>query len=275
MRAIGFTQGQLGDLIISTVAARSFKENVQNSTLTLGINKKYSETAPLFANHPHFDNIHFYDGYDNWPTEIDINYLKSENYDIIFPAMPKRGTNESSWWKTEHQCQNICSLYGLPHPRDGYQCHLTKWFDIPDYSNYIAFNYIGAFYAGYPNNKSYSPEQAQQIVNLIRKIGYKVIILGDPKEPRLENAEKKNLSYFESVKTMLGCKALIGVDSGLTWVASAYSHPVLASYSNEYYGKEFISSIQPINPNARYLDEKLISQISVDKIEQELSIILS
>lgn len=268
MRAIGFQQGQLGDLVISTVPARAFKQAYPRATLTLGLNKKYADIAPLFANHDSYSDIHFYDGYDNWPSPWDRDYLNRAGYDIVFDAMPKR-SNEATWWQTEHQARNACSVYGLPAPEDGLQCHLNKWFDVPDYSGYIAFNYIGAFYAGYPNHKSYSPECARELVKLIKAKGYNVIVLGDPKEPPLEGTERKPLSYFESVKTMLGCRALVGIDSGLTWVASAYSHPTVAGYASEYYGYR-VSAIQPINPKASYVSAPRIEQISVDSIMQGL-----
>lgn len=272
MRAIGFQQGQFGDLVISTVPARSFKQRHPGATLTLGLNQRYADMAPLFA-HSDFDDIHVYESYDWWPNNRDNNYLVRAGYDHVFDAMPKRA-NEANWWRFEHQCQNACSLYGLPYPIDGHQCKLTKWFDVPDYSGYVALNYIGAFYAGYPNVKSYSPERARELVKMIRAKGYKVIVIGDPKEPALEDTERKDLSYFDSVKTMLGCRALVGLDSGLNWVSSAYSHPTLACYASEYYGDK-IGSIQPVNPNSRYLSAPSLNQISLDVIEQELQTLLS
>lgn len=282
MRAIGFTQGQRGDLIISTVPARAFKQMYPDGSLTLGLNKQYADMAPLFVNHESYDDVHIYDAYDNWPSPLDESYLKRAKYDIIFDAMPKRA-NEATWWQKEHQCQNACSLYNLPYPKDGIQCRLTKWFDVPDYSGHIALNYIGAFYAGYPNAKSYSPERARELVKMIRAKGYKVIVLGDPKEPALEDTERKPLSYLDSVKTLLGCRALVGIDSGLTWLASAYSHPTLACYSDHYYrtgSPNFADSstpayaIQPVNPKAQYLSAPNLNDISIEAISTALDSIL-
>jgi len=273
MKAIGMTQGQRGDLIISTVPARAFKEQYPNATLTLGLNKRYADMAPLFANHESYDSVHFYDAYDNWPSQLDLEYLKRAEYDIIYDPMPKRH-NEASWWKTESQVQNACSLYNLTPPTD-LQCRLTQWFDVPDLKDYVALNYIGAFYSGYPNAKSYSPQRVAGIVGLIKTKGYKVIVIGDPAEPHLEGTERQNLSYFDSVKTMLGCKAFVGIDSGLTWAASAYSFPTLASYSHEYYGADRVCAIQPVNPNGVYLSGSSLNDISIDKISQKIDNILS
>lgn len=273
MRAIGFMQGQRGDLVISTVAARSFKQHHPEVTLTLGLNKQYADMAPLFVNSD-FDDVHFYDGYDKWPRHPrDTEYLKRAGYDHVFDAMPKRA-NEATWWQTEHQCQNACSTYQLPYPKDGHQCRLAKWFDVPDYRGYVAFNYVGAFYAGYPNQKSYSPARAREIVQLIRARGYKVLVLGHPKEPLLEDTELAPSGYFDAVKTMLGCKAFVGIDSGFTWVSSAYSHPTLACYSDAYYTKQYVGSIQPVNPNAQYLSAPSLNDIPVADIDARLSMLL-
>jgi len=153
---------------------------------------------------------------------------------------------------------------------------LNPWFApyLDDFRDYVAFNYIGGFYAGYPNSKSYSPERAAEIVKLIKSMGYKVIVLGDPNEPELAGTERIKMSYVDSVKTMLSCKAFVGIDSGLTWAASAYSFPTLACYSDSYYGTH-VSSIQPINPNGRYLSAPTLDEIPLDQIVESLTSLLS
>jgi ADP-heptose:LPS heptosyltransferase len=272
MRAIGFQQGLRGDLILSTVAARAFKQAHPEWHLTLGLNQQYADMAPLFA-HSDFDDVHVYEGYDNWPTARDEAYLKRAGYDHVFDPMPKRA-NEATWWQTEHQAQNACSIYRLPYPSDGHQCRLTKWFDVPDYRDYVAFNYVGAFYAGYPNAKSYSPQRAREIVQLIRDKGHKVIVIGHPKEPTIEGTERGPSAYFDAVKTLLGCRAFVGIDSGFTWLASAYSHPTLACYSDAYYTKQYVGSIQPANPNARYLSAPNLNEVPLTDIDAALSQLL-
>jgi len=266
-RAIGFNLGLRGDLIMNTVAARSFKQQNPGWHFTLGVGPQFADMEPLFREHPHIDAFHAYDSYDNWPNEKDQEYLRASWYNSVFHGMPQH--SHPRWHDYVHQAEETCWMNGLPPPKDGLQCHLNKWFDVPDYSGYIALNYIGAFYAGYPNNKSYSPLCARELVKLIKAKGYKVIVLGDPKEPPLEGTERKGLSYFESVRTMLGCRALVGIDSGLTWVASAYSHPTVAGYASEYYGNR-VSAIQPINPQANYVSAPRIEDISVDAVAQAL-----
>jgi ADP-heptose:LPS heptosyltransferase len=47
MKAIGFNQGQIGDLGMNMIACRAFKEAYPDSHLTFGINKKYQSIAPI------------------------------------------------------------------------------------------------------------------------------------------------------------------------------------------------------------------------------------
>ncbi len=267
-RAIGFAQGQRGDLCISTVAARAFKEQFPGAHLTLGMNKQFADMVDLFKNHEYFDDIHLYEEYDNWPSLEDINYLNNDgHFDIVFSAMPKRG-NEHNWWQFEHQALNSATVYGL-NPPSSLQCSLTQWFNIPDNGRYVAFSPIGGWY-NYPNAKSLSIPRAQEIVDFIISLGYGVIQLGAPDEPKLNGTEKKSLTYIESVRNMLGCKMLIVPDTGLSWVASAYSMPTLGLYSNAYYSSKFIGNIQPKNPNAQYLDDPNVNDINIELIKEKI-----
>lgn len=266
-RAIGFNVAQRGDIIISTVAARAFKETYPDARLTLGINRQYEDMLPLFGAHESFDDFHLYHGLDDWPNGEDNLFLAKNQFDIVYHGMPKR-PNEATWWRTESQPANICSLYGLKVPRN-LQCSLTKWFDVPDYSSYIGFQPFGGW-QDWPNKKSFSLARAQEVVNLIVKSGFKVLQFGGPEEPSLDGATRFDGTYFDSMKAMVGCRALVTIDSGRVWAASAYSVPTLGLYSHDYYGEQFISNIQPINPNAIYLSAPLVNQINLDVIGARL-----
>ncbi len=266
MKAIGLTQGLRGDLVISTVAARAFKERFPDSKLVLGMHKDFADMAPLFFQHESFDNIHFYDGYDNWPSEIDKEYLGKAKYDIVFNAMAPHLDNE--WWRQRHQTEENCHMHYLPIPKN-IQCALNPWFSVPDNKKFVAFSPIGGFY-NYPNAKSLSLERAQEIVDFILDAGLQVWQIGHKDEPRLEGVTKKDLSYFDSVKNLLGCKAFITVDTGLCWLSSAYSFPTLGLYSNSYYSPQYIKNIQPIQPNAQYLDAPNVNNIDIELIKQKI-----
>lgn len=266
MKAIGMQNGIRGDLIISTVVARSFKERFPDSKLIMGLHKDFADMVPLFFQHESYDNFHLYDGYDNWPNEIDKKYLSKAKYDIVFNAMAPHLDN--AWWKSWHQTEENCHMHYLPIPKN-IQCSLNPWFDISDNKKFVALSPIGGWY-NFPNTKSLSIPRAQEIVNFILSLGLGVIQLGHPDEPKLDGTTKKNLTYFDSVKNLLSCKAFITVDTGLTWVASAYSFPTLGLYSNSYYSSSYIKNIQPINNKAIYLDAPNVNDIDIELIKASI-----
>lgn len=267
MKAIGFNVGQRGDLILNTVAARAFRERFSETDhLTLGVAPQYADMLPLFAQHPDIDTTHVYGCYEGWPNAQDQAYLKWANYGYVFNGMPQH--RQDDWWRIRHQAAETCVMHGLAAPAN-LQCQLNPWFApyLDDLHDYVALNWIGGF-QDWPNRKSFSLERATEVVRLIRAMGYKVLVLGDPREPALPDTERRNLTYFESVKAMLACRAFVGVDSGLMWVASAYSHRALGLYANGYYGAEFVKHIQPVNPNAIYLDAPVTNEIALDRVAQ-------
>jgi ADP-heptose:LPS heptosyltransferase len=266
--AIGFNLGQRGDLVINTVASRSFKQMFPKTLLVLGIGPQYADMIPLFKNHPYFDAIHVYNSYDNWCDLTDQQYLSRTHYDLVFNGMPRHTSDK--WFEQYHQCEEVCAMHNLEIPED-YSCELVKWFDNDDRidtKKTIAFAPFAGFY-NKGNDKKLSIEKAQQIVDICCDLDYDVLQLGGSDEPRLNHVLTIYSDYFGSVKSMLSCKSLIHTDTGLGWVASAYKFPCLGLYSNAYYGDK-IKNIQPINPNAVYLDSDNVNNISLDIIKEKL-----
>ena len=263
-KAIGFNAGQYGDLIISTAAAKVFKERFPDSELTLGISKNFSEISPLFYNHLYFDNIHIWEGYNNWPSDIDKKYLEFKKYDIVFNAMPQHTRND--WYNYHHFTQEICLSHGF-EPTENLQCNLTKWFDtIPGYENYIALSVFPGY--GASNGRTFSIEKLNELVDNIHKLGYKTILIGTDKEPKLNNTETTNTTFFNSVKTMLSCKMLITADTAMSWVASAYNFPTIGYYTRNYIDMKIdrICSHIPVNPHGQYISADKITDIPIEKI---------
>ncbi len=262
--AIGFHSGLRGDIVLSTVAIRMFKQTHPDWRFILGVDSKYADMIPLFYQHPLVDSFHVYEG-GAWPSHADAAYLSQSRHNIVFHPM---GEHPEQWWtKIPHQTCLICDSFGLPYPSDIKDCGciLNPWFATysQDRSNYIALAPVGAAYAGYPNNKSYSPDQIAKIVEYCKSLGFKVLQIAGPTDSHFEGCERlpTGSSYLDSVKAISGCKALVTIDTGINWVMSAYGFPVLACYANSYYGKEHVSAIQPINPRAIYLDAPQINDI--------------
>lgn len=274
MRFYALNQGQAGDLVINTVAARLFKKVLPNDTLIMNVNKRYIDLVPLFLNHPHIDGVHIWDGYDKF-SEIDMKWKNSLRDGVIMNPMPPHSRND--WYLHYHQAEECCYQNGLLITdllNGDFSCHLNPWFDIPHFSKHIAFAPFAGFY-NKGNKKKLTTENAQKIANMIVDMGYVPLQIGGPDEPLLDGCELPlDKTFFGSVKYMLGCKALITTDTFTSWAASAYKFPTLGLYSNEYYGKEYVKNIQPINPLALYLDNVNVNDISLDLIRETLKLLL-
>lgn len=280
MKYFCFNQGQVGDLCLNTVPARLFRKLYPDQgSLIMNVNKKYVDIIPLFYNHPHIDGFHVWGGWDQ-PTEKDIKYEK-ENWQHSFrPRMPKHSRED--WYLHYHQAEECCYQNGFSHEQvkqlnGDFSCYLEKWFDVPDFSNYIAFAPFAGFYN--PNNsKKLSTGRAQDITRLLNKLGWKILQIGGNDETRLDLTDKYNTDYFGSMCNILGCRAFITTDSWGAWFASAYKFPTLGLYSNEYYsrtGRNFVHHIQPINPEAIYLDSTNVNNIPLDLIEEKIKLLCS
>ncbi len=269
-RAIGFHLGLRGDLIMGTVAARSFKQLYPGSHLTLGVGPQFKDLLPLFHDHESYDATHVYSTYDGWPAAKDEDYLRAANYDVVFHGKPEH--RDQKWWTLRHQYAETCHMVGLPAPAD--LCpRLTRWFSPANIQfPTVAFAPFGG--NGQVNDKMLSVPQAQAIVDYIVKLGYMVLHLGAPGEPRLKGAQLLPVSYFDSVRNMLSCRALIHCDTGMGHVAGAYNHPSLGLYGCRYFGKEFAHQIMPIHSNFRSVVAETIEQIDLDIVRKSITLML-
>lgn len=276
-RYLGFNPQQYGDLYMATVAARCLKRHDPDSHLTFVIAADYRDCAPLFLDHPNIDRIHILnrgrDGFD----AVDRAWIDDQKLFYAFNPMVDHDHSDP-WWKRRIQTHEAAYMHGVPiPPDDDGKIRMTRWFKpTEDLGKYVAISPFPASYAGIKNGKSLSIERAQDIVDLLRnEHGYRVLQVGAKDEPTLKGVEKMDRSYFEAVKDVLGCRLFIGGDSGFTWLMSGYGFPTLALYSDSYYGKEFVKNIQPVNPNALYLSESNVNEISLDSIAKSLDTLLS
>ncbi len=268
-RAIGFQQGLRGDLVFSTVAARSFKEQYPDWHLTLGLNRQFKDLVPLFFD-SEFDATHVYETYDKWPGPKDVEYLQAARYDRVFSAMPPH--RDQQWWLHRHQYAEAAHMVGLPVPQD-IQPRLNRWFNLNEVEKCVAFAPFGG--NGGVNDKQFTVEQAQEIVFRLRGQGYEVLHLGAPNEPFLAGTIRKNTCYFDSVRNMLSCRALIHCDTGLGHVAGAYNHPSVGIYGYRYFGEEWIHQIKPIHSNFHSVDFPTMAEIDLDKVLNAIKLVLS
>lgn len=270
-RAIGFQQGLRGDLVFSTIAARSLKEQYPDWHLTLGVGPQFKDLLPLFHDHESFDAVHTYTTYDGWPGPRDLDYLQAAKYDLVFNAMPPH--LDQQWWLHRHQYAEAAHMVGLPVPAD-IQPRLTRWFHVEQFSfPTVAIAPFGG--NGGVNDKMLSVEQAQAIVDYLVQKGYMVLHLGAPSEPRLKGAQLLPVSYFDSVRNMLSCKVLIHCDTGMGHVAGAFNHPSLGLYGHRYFGAEWVHQIMPRHANFISEVAPTVAEISLDKVFKSINLLLS
>lgn len=230
------------------------------------VHKRYAQAAPLFLNHPDLNRVVITHEYEKYPNDVDRAYLIDQRYDKVFnPMAPPR---RFDWFRSMHQTQRVLDDYGLPGEIDP-QIRLTRWFDVESQGDTIAFAPFAGSYNP-ANDKQLSFQHAQDIVDLIIMRGYKVIQIGGPGEPYLQRTRFPQTSYFDSIRTILGCQLFVHTDTGSGWAISGYQHPQLGLYSHAYYGREFVKNIQPVNPNGRYLSEENVNQITLDAIGQAM-----
>jgi ADP-heptose:LPS heptosyltransferase len=270
IRAIGFMQGLRGDLVMSTVCARSFKEQYPDAHLTLGVHKRFKDLLPLFHD-SQFDSTHVWETYDGWPGPRDLEYIQSAKHDIVFHAMPQ---HRDEWWKIRHQYAETAYMCGLPIPTD-IRPKLARWFGLNTsfHNRVVAFAPFGG--NNEVNDKMLSVEQAQGIVDYLTDRGWSVLHLGASTEPALEGAIFYDTSYFDSVRNMLSCRALIHCDTGMGHVAGAYNHPSLGIYGWRYHGEAGLKHIQPLHGNFLAVNGPKVCEISLDTIAQSIDTLLA
>lgn len=262
MRAIGFNQGQLGDLVINTIVCRAFKEKFPNSHLTFGLNKKYESMAPIFLRNKLIDNIHIWDGYDDWPTQKDQRYIDKQNFDVVFNPMAK--VIDNLWYTKHHHSIEFCRMHSL-HPPSNLQVSLTPWFPkLKRFENCIAFT---CFTSG-GEIRNIPVELAKLIVDYIHQLGFDTVQLGLKSHPDIQT--KFGItggSIFEDVQIAYSCKMLFTADTGMNYVMSGYSQKVLGLYATSSWPiKAPIIHRIPVNPNAKYLEADNILDINIDLI---------
>jgi len=264
IKAIGFNQGQFGDLCMNLIACRAFKNAHDENHLTFGINKKYQEIAPLFLNNPLIDDIHIWDGYDNWPTRNDEKFIEESNFDKIFHPMERL---RPSWQPFRHQTQEICLVHGLQPPED-LQIFLNKFFDTKDgYKKYISICHSGATDS---KKKNLSEAKIDKICELIIKYGYSPLFY----QNKYKDYDHIDTSFFESVQYLLSTKLLITIDSAMCWIASGYKFPTIGLYNQNYYsqyGAKTSANWHPINGNAIYLEAPSMEELNIDLIENAIN----
>jgi len=260
MKILGLAHGQIGDQFIQLPLVRHLKNTIPDLFYCANVNYKYSAAASILRWCNYIDGIYISDSYDKFPSVADLAFLQNSGIDKLYNPMPSH--KDEKWWKIRHQTQEVFHQYEFPVPDAPLQIEIpinqTEFW--PQVIAIAPFGGSGASYKSIPMEKS------KRIVDFCKELGYTVIQLGGLSEPTIDGAIKINGFYEDAVKMMIASRLFITVDTGLCWCASGFKKNLIGLYANEYYTPEFVKNIQPVNPNATYLDAKSIAHISDDLI---------
>jgi len=264
MKAIGLTAGQAGDAIIAQGAISSFKKLYPESHFTFALAKKFAHILPLFEGQKNIDAIHTWEGYDElWPTPNDIEFIKKENFDLVFNGMARH--KDELWYLKRHQVEEVCHMFDLPPP-------VTNKIDlVQNFERFKAFEgWVGLTL--FPNfgvgPKSLDVYKANQIAAFLTSKYEDVVQLGHESEQRIGPANiRLNGEFMDAVAALASCKLIVTGDTCFSWIASALNIPVVGLYATSYYPyAENSLNWQPVNPNAIYLEGRTVNDIPMEKI---------
>lgn len=262
IKAIGFLAGQVGDLVMTTVALRQFKRQFPDSHLTFAIGKKYGHVAPLFRGISGVDDIHVWEAYDGWPAPEDKAFVNERKPDILFHPFPQH--TRYDWYNHLHYIEETAMMLGLDRPADALQCDLAPLYK----SSRGSIVTLSMFASGTQLSKTLSMDKLVDLVSRLKREGFTPVQIGSADTP-IKGAEQfVGKTIMDPVILMNSARFHITVDTAFSWIASAYSIPTIGLYGANYADMpvDRICSHNPVNPNAIYLNRRSVSEITVDEI---------
>lgn len=262
--------GLRGDLAINIPAINRIFRQYPDIMIDMPIHRQFADMAPLFLNHPTINSVVITDEYEHFPNDKDRDMIKQRRYTHILNPMARHKRDD--WWRLMHQTSAVLFDYSDDSSQATLtpaeqQINLVKWFETKKRPRAVAFAPFAGYAYNKTNDKMLTEKKANAIVKYLEESGCLVYIMGGRGEPILDyGIYYEDNSYFDSVKIMLECEMLIHTDTGMGWICSGYQHKQLGLYGHRYYGKEFVKNIQPVNPNAMYLDADNVNDIPDEDI---------
>ena len=260
-------RGQHGDIIMQEPALRRFIEDNPDTKIVLGAYKQYASILPLFEDyHKNIIGFKAFDGYNDWPTEADQQYIKEEGFDAIFPnGIPIH--QQADWAKHRHITTETGLIMGLGSSETKINLKIPK--SVVKEEKSACIHLFSSKWPG--GTRSVSVGKQGVIVKHLLKKGYKVYQISAPHQPHIKGTIFSEGTYYDACIRMLSADFLISCDSGMPFVASAYDHPTLGLFSSAY--NPLVGTTknwQPVNPNAVYLEAPLAEHLSIYTICEEI-----
>jgi|21_taG_2_1085346.scaffolds.fasta_scaffold01285_7 hypothetical protein len=259
-------RGHYGDIMISEPGLRNFIKQNPETKIVFAVSKKYEDILPLFKNyHENIIELKAFEGYAEWPTSKDLEYIKEQDFDAMFPPdIPKHP--EFYWPRYRHIVEETSFMIGLEIPNDK-KINLPLPNGITKEPKTAA---IHMFSSQWPNGvRSIDIPKQELIVEYLKQKGYeKVYQISSPEQPHIKGTIfPKGGTYYEACLRTLSTDILVSCDSGMVFLASAFNHPTLGLYSTAY-NQAFATTkhCQPINKNAIYMEGYIASRIPIEQI---------
>ena len=256
-------RGHYGDIMMQEPGLRKFIEDNPDTKITLAVSKKYKDILPLFYNyHKNIVEFKAFEGYNDWPTKEDLEYINESGFDAMFPPdIPKHP--DPNWANHRHIIEETALMIGLKP--NGTKINLNIPEGIKKEKRTAC---IHMFSSQYPNGiRSIDPRKQKAIVDYLLARNYKVYQISSPSQPHIQGTEKPVGSYYDACLKVLSTDFLISCDSGMAFVSSAYNHPTVTLCSSDYHpsvgtAKNWYAP----NPNGFFLESGIASNISIYKI---------
>jgi ADP-heptose:LPS heptosyltransferase len=291
MKIWGVSYGLIGDLIMGLPVLTYFEKKYPGSYKYWAIEKKVSQCAMLFFNHPLIDRIKITDEWGGF-GKTDKELIK--NCEITCTI--SNWSHSSDVWYNHYNCveetAKIAGIHDLTEvlTKEEMIPKLYQWFNLNTEANNAYLPEVDTKkenkkviaiwpFAAYATNSSRSPDELWWrllILELCNK-NYEVWHFGMPQEPDLsDNKSYKrftNLSFFDQIRTVLLSNFLIGTDSGSSWVTAAYGHQVFCMNTewqpNHYQNLDAMSPIGPNVETVHKLSNKKLFE-AIERFENEV-----
>lgn len=226
-----FSRGSLiGDIVMSLPGLTILKNSHPNCKITFPIARKCSQAADLFRNHPLIDNVYITNATESFDDQ-DSKNLSLDNFNLKFNCFPHH-PREQDWYNY----RNCCEETMLMASEDLYNKYISLGANdkipklYPQTEKIKDQNAIAIWpFAGYGSSnsrRSPSLDWWARVLKVLSK-NHKVLHFGFTNEPTIIDSpnyhKMTNLNFCDQIFKSLGCKIIIGTDSGSMWATGAYS----------------------------------------------------
>lgn len=259
--------GQYGDVVMQEPGLRKFIKDNPNTKIVLGISDKYKEILPLFYDyHENIIDYKIWEGYGDWPTKKDKEYIQDQSFDAMFPCQIPFHEDDGF---ANHRHITIETALILGVTADDPKINLKLPKEVVKEPKTACIHMFSSKWPG--GIRSIGIKKQTLIVDYLKRNGYKVYQISSPSQPHIEGTVFPKGTYYDACVRVLSSDFLLSCDSGMPWVTSAYNHPTLALFSYGYNNMVTTTkNWQPLNTNGIYLESYKADNISIYKIYSEV-----